>query len=604
MRFNPQSAFHRFETAHFETKGPEAKRRRARRMLLFFTTGRPESIPGNCKVMAKTAPPVTMAGSRIGAFGTDFFWGFRSVSQFAGHSPLFIDGQFRTRYAFAHRARFANRRRSIVALFSTLVCFPTVALPRPAWAIVVGNVPGVVPNVTTNPTSYPGWTQGDPGFGNLSTVGNYVYLGDGWVLSARHVGYSAAGITFQTASGPVNYQVAGTRIVNGTITTGPYYLDYGFGADPFHHYAVSNPSSVPIEGGGSLALTTHTDLQLFRINGDPGLPSLTISSQPLPINFTRNTAPEVLIVGGGASRAAPESHWQVSMPSQNDWIWTSVPSGGNFHGYVLEGPSLRRWGTNRVTDPHPNSGDDPSDPGALDYRSLFAGTVSDTTSVMKLSTGVGIQDIISSFTIYDSQTQPGASSPPYGVANLETQAIGGDSGAAVFFKRGSQWELAGIINSIFTFADQPAAVIYGNATAMTNLSYYNQDYLNSIKDIIESHPDYSIIGDVNLDGIVSGDGTGAVSVDDVSAFVTGWRYNNGLGQGTITSWKNGDLNRDGKTDVVDFLRLRGALNGQIAPAAMAALFGGSAVPEPSALLLAALACGAATLAAARPRRRK
>jgi hypothetical protein len=523
------------------------------------------------------------------------------VSQFAGHT-LSIDGQALTRRASDNHADWPRRWQTGIRFLCFLALFLTFAHSQPAQALVVGNVPNVVPNVTSNPTSFPGWTHGDPGFNNLSTTPNYVYLGDGWVLSARHIGYSAAGITFQTASGPVTYQVAGTRLVNGSITTGPYYLDYGFGADPFHQYAVSNPASVPIEGGGSFALTPHTDLQLFRINGDPGLPALTIASQPLPSNFTRSTAPEVVIVGGGSGRTAPESHWQVTMHSQSDWTWASVPSGGNFHGYAIEGPQERRWGTNRLTDPHPNSFDDPSDPGALDYRGLFAGTVSDTTGVMKLPTGVGTHDIISAFTIYDSQTQPGASPPPFGVGNLETQAIGGDSGAAVFYKRGSRWELVGIINSVFTYTDQPGAAVYGNATTMANLSHYNQDYLHSIKDIMESHPDYSIIGDVNLDGIVSGDGMGAATVDDVAAFVAGWKYNNGLGRGTITSWKNGDMNRDGKTDVVDFLRLRGALNGEISPTAMAALFGGSAVPEPSALLLAILACSAASFSAARRRR--
>jgi hypothetical protein len=54
--------------------------------------------------------------------------------------------------------------------------------------------------------------------------------------------------------------------------------------------------------------------------------------------------------------------------------------------------------------------------------------------------------------------------------------------------------------------------------------------------------------------------------------------------------------------VVDFLRLRGALNGQIPAAAMAALFGGSAVPEPSTLL-AIFTCGFAFSMAARSRRR-
>ncbi len=492
-------------------------------------------------------------------------------------------------------------------VFHVLMALAAVcAVSHQAQALVVGNVPNVVPNVTTNPTTFPGWTQGDPGWNNVATSGNYVYLGDGWVLSARHYGYNpTAGITFQTASGPVTYQIAGTRLVNNVLTAGPHYLDYGFGDAPFHQYAVSNPASVPIEGGGSLPLSAHTDLQLFRINGDPGLPPLTIASEPQPSNFTRANAPEVVMMAAGSNgRAAPELQWQVTMPSQNSWVWTPVTSGGNFKGYGIEGPAQKRWGTNRLTDPHSNGPGDPSDPGAFDYRNLFQGIVadSDTTGILKLTTGAGIHDILSSFTIYDAQSQPGTSPPPYGVANLETQAIGGDSGAAVFYKRGGQWELAGIVNAVFSFTSQPGAAVYGNSTMMTDLSYYNGDYLNSIKYIMESHPDYSIVGDVNLDGIVAGDGTGAISVDDVSAFVAGWKSNNGLGRGTLTSWKSGDINRDGRTDVVDFLRLRGALNGPIADSAFAALFGGSVVPEPSALLLAILAYGALVGSARRRRR--
>jgi hypothetical protein len=475
------------------------------------------------------------------------------------------------------------------------------AISHKAQALVVGNVPNVVPNITSNPTTFPGWTQGDPGWNNVATSGNYVYLGDGWVLSARHYGYNpTAGITFQTASGPATYQIAGTRLVNNVLTAGPYYLDYGFGEGPFHQYAVSNPATVPIEGGGSRALSEHTDLQLFRINGDPGLAPLTIASQPLPSDFIRANAPEVvMIASGGSGRAAPELQWQVTQQSQTNWIWTPVGSGGDFKGYGIEGPAQKRWGTNRLTDPHSNGPEDPSDPGALDYGNLFQAVVSDTTGILKLTTGAGVHDILSSFTIYDAQNQPGTSPLPYGVANLEAQAIAGDSGAAVFYKRGSQWELAGIVNAVFTYTSQPFAAVYGNSTMMTNLSYYNQDYVNSIKSIMESHPDYSIIGDVNLDGLVSGDGTGAATVDDVSAFVAGWQFNNGLGLGTITSWKNGDMNRDGKTDVVDFLRLRSALNGPIADSAFAALFGGSAVPEPSALFLAILACAGACSTRAR-----
>src|ERR1700752_1457072 len=62
-----------------------------------------------------------------------------------------------------------------------------------AHAVLVGSIPGIVPDTSVNPVSFPGWTQGDPGFNNFSLGSGYVYLGDGWVLSARHVGYNATG---------------------------------------------------------------------------------------------------------------------------------------------------------------------------------------------------------------------------------------------------------------------------------------------------------------------------------------------------------------------------------------------------------------------------
>ena len=124
---------------------------------------------------------------------------------------------------------------------------------------------------------------------------------------------------------------------------------------------------------------------------------------------------------------------------------------------------------------------------------------------------------------------------------------------------------------------------------MAALSHYNQNYPKSISDIMSQLSDYSIMGDVNLDGVVTGNGTGPAISDDVTAFVAGWNYNNGTGTGTVTSWKHGDLNRDGRTDVADFLKLRSGLNGPISSAVVAALFGSGNMPEPSTAMLAMLA---------------
>jgi hypothetical protein len=486
---------------------------------------------------------------------------------------------------------------------ATLAIVLALAVTGRADAIVVGHVHNVVPNATSSPAVYPGWIHGDPGWANFAVTGSYVYLGDGWVLSARHVGYNAAvGMTFQTASGPVTYKMAGAHVENNVLVPGPYYRDYGYDNGGTHHFAVSNPTTIQTESG-TLNLSEHTDLQLFRIDGDPGLPALRISSQAMPSDFTRANAPEVVMIGGGQGRAAPQSSWNVNVHSQDNWEWIPQGNGaGSYQGYALDGAAQKHWGTNRLTDAKPNTGSDPSDPGAMDYVGLFAGIVSDSTAVLKLATPDGVtRDVITSMTIFDSQGQPGTTPAPYGVSNLEAQAIPGDSGSAVFYKRAGQWELSGIVNATFTYTDQPNVAIYGNATMMSDLWYYNQNYAGSIRNIIASHPDYSVMGDVNLDGVVSGDGSGPISSDDVAAFVAGWQYNNGTGKGTITSWKAGDLNRDGRTNVADFLKLRGALNTPISTAALSALLGGGAVPEPSALVLAVMV-GAAMASIVRHRR--
>jgi hypothetical protein len=473
-----------------------------------------------------------------------------------------------------------------------VVCFAAalvlvVWMTRSASALVVGNIAGGVPNTSINPGLYPGWTQGDPGWNNVAIGGNYVYLGDGWVLSARHVGYNQGGIQFQTASGPVTYH----RI------PGTYYQDYGYlhtNGEYFH--AVSNPSTILTETGLLAPLSQFTDLQLFRINGDPGLPAVTVSSQPFTTsNFKRDDAPQVVMVGGSKGRLPLQTQWKVEQHSQDNWTWTQTTGTGTHQGYFSDGVFMKRWGTNRLTDIRPNF-NEPVDTGAEDYSSIFVGTVSDTTGILPLRTSDGIiRDVLTAMTVYDQHGQPGTT--VYGLANFESQAIPNDSGGSVFFKRGNQWELAGIVNATFTYTNQPfSTAVYGNATMLSDLSYYNKNYSGSdkaqgrfsIKDIIESHADYSIMGDVNLDGIVSGNGTGPVLTDDVSAFIAGWNYNNGSGHGTITSWRSGDLNRDGKTDVADFLKLRTALNSQVSGAALTALFGNGAVPEPSASGLAVL----------------
>ncbi|MGI9457441.1 MAG: hypothetical protein ACR2NU_12830 [Aeoliella sp.] len=103
-----------------------------------------------------------------------------------------------------------------------------------------------------------------------------------------------------------------------------------------------------------------------------------------------------------------------------------------------------------------------------------------------------------------------------------------------------------------------------------------------------SGTDYGLAGDVNLDGQVTGDGSGLAEDDDVTAFVEGWGWEQA--QSDLLSWKQGDLNQDGLTNLSDFVILRdsiGAASG--ASLNLSALLSSSnAVPEPSSVVIAGM----------------
>ncbi len=151
-------------------------------------------------------------------------------------------------------------------------------LAAPASAVIIASGDG-----TGNTTPPPD----DPGFAHLAQLDwlNGVYIGNGWVLTANHVGIRDA-----VLGGQVYEAVAGSRI------------------------RLSNPT-----GGNA------PDLILFRIARDPGLPELPIRSSPPPIGA------EVLLVGQGRNRGAST---RSCLPPRDGWLW--APS------------SQLRWGNNVV----------------------------------------------------------------------------------------------------------------------------------------------------------------------------------------------------------------------------------------------------------------
>jgi hypothetical protein len=263
---------------------------------------------------------------------------------------------------------------------AALVLIAVLALP--ARALVVA---GVSLSATSSaPADDPGWANvGDSG----------VYLGDFggeyWVLTARHVG--AGNITL------------------GSTTYSP----------------VAN-SSVIVKNGDN----SNTDLLLFRISADPGLPTLTLSSSH------PSAGSVVTTIGDGSSGGATQLFWSVNTngnPSGNtsgaNWSWTLLgnSTGSNASGYAWTGGG-KRYGFN-----------------TLDALSTYnVGTGLTTAYVADFDAIVG-----------------------------ESQGATGDSGGAVFFKNVSTWELVGIMGAIGGYNSQPASTaVFGDVTYYASVPTY------------------------------------------------------------------------------------------------------------------------------------
>ena len=93
------------------------------------------------------------------------------------------------------------------------------------------------------------------------------------------------------------------------------------------------------------------------------------------------------------------------------------------------------------------------------------------------------------------------------------------------------------------------------------------------------------LGDVNLDGVVSGDGTGHWETDDVAALIRGWGTS---GHATLEEqWRHGDLNFDGRTNLQDWHLLRTNHPGS-GNFDLASLLAGRTVPEPQTIAIVLL----------------
>lgn len=166
-----------------------------------------------------------------------------------------------------------------------------------ARAVVIDTLTGT--GNTSAPADDPGWAN----VGMLG-IGTGVYVGNGWVLTAAHVG-------------------GGSIVLNGGT------------------YAMLAGSGTTLTNGGAVGKSPTADLYMFQLASPPaGLPGVTIASA------TATTGAAVTMIGSGRDRGA-FTQWSVDTGT-TPWAWTEVPSGGNAAGYKTLSSRAMRWGTNNV----------------------------------------------------------------------------------------------------------------------------------------------------------------------------------------------------------------------------------------------------------------
>ena len=164
------------------------------------------------------------------------------------------------------------------------------------FAVVNVNLPS---GNTSAPTGLSGQPS-DPGFANVGQVNGStgVYLSNGWVLTANHVG-------------------AGSFVSNG------------------QSYGYNGVDSYQING---------TDLRLFKLSTFPVLPSLSLATSSPSVGSA------VVMIGAGRTAQDSLTSWYVDADTST-WTWSEdqfVGADYILSGFVTDSSKSVRWGTNTV----------------------------------------------------------------------------------------------------------------------------------------------------------------------------------------------------------------------------------------------------------------
>jgi hypothetical protein len=425
-----------------------------------------------------------------------------------------------------------SRLEQYLPRFASLLAVVVALAVSPSQALIVKTWSGVGTPATPNITA----PADDPGFHNLPTNKTGVYLGDNLFLTAIHA----------DTSGSV--QIAGGTfpIISGSAVT------------------LTNPTSF---GGSRVnsdgSLTVNSDLRLYRVGVDvttglsPEELDPAIQRISLAARLANTSTEQLTMFGKGRYRAINTAnttngqyYYSAGGAVLSDPVtWPSAAYRGFQTDNSAVAPLPWQWGTNLRTTASPN------------------GVVKVGQNLLLESPGFA--DTIGFAVRFDEA----------GLAD-EAQGAGGDSGGPVFWKDGDEWVLAGLMHGVYYGNGQPSVLgLFGGFTGISDLSY--STYALQIEG---ARGRFSKIGDVNLDGLVTGGIVNGVATGDLGVLVNNWLYSSA--EADVHTWMKGDLNLDGRVDLGDFVLIRDALGGTISSSSFAQLVAAATLPEPSTFGLA------------------
>ncbi len=265
-----------------------------------------------------------------------------------------------------------------------MLCFPVA--PQ---ALILDEGDGT--GNTAAPQDDPGWRNVGHHLGSPSVV----YLGNQWILTTEHSG------------------------LNSVLFEGRRYNPV-----PGSLLRVEKPE------------TQFADLLLFRIDEDPGLPALSMSTSPPKVGE------HVMLIAAGSSRGG-----RFTFYSQDS---------GPLDGFTWQADQTKRWGTNRVE----------AAPSFVGHRE---------TSTMAFPM------------VFNRIEDPGST-------RHEAAGALGDSGGALFARENpkdpdSDWVLSGIVFSVTSRGEGLQRItFYSDVTWAADLSYYRDRIMKHMQEYRPQNP--------------------------------------------------------------------------------------------------------------------